>query len=393
MPGERLSYLLVRYFGDTATDMEREELMTLLADAKNEPAVKSVMDELWSSSGESRPIFAPPTSSAILAGILKVRQISSKRRFLPGWRSVAAAAAILVLLGTGMYLWQTRLSKTSLAKNQPLPHPAAGDASPGGNKAILTLANGKTIVLDTAANGTLARQGNTRVQKLGDGRLAYNALHEKPVEIFYNTLATPRGGQYQLALPDGSKVWLNAASSVSYPTVFAGRERKVEIKGEAYFEIAKNEAMPFVVQVNDVQVLVLGTHFNINAYSDEASIKTTLLEGAVKVTKDAATALLKPGQQARTSHASSQIQVKEADTEAAVAWKNGYFSFNQTDLPTVMRQIARWYDVDIVYSGKVPDRRFGGEIPRNINAAQVLKMLEESKVHFTIEGKKIIVLP
>jgi ferric-dicitrate binding protein FerR (iron transport regulator) len=232
------------------------------------------------------------------------------------------------------------------------------------------------------------------VVKQSNGQLAYNTQNEKPTEVLYNTLTTPRGGQYQLVLPDGSKVWLNAASAISYPTAFTGSERKVEIKGEAYFEIAKNTAMPFIVKVNDAQVQVLGTHFNINAYSDEDAIKTTLLEGAVKVTKDAASTLLKPGQQAILGRSSNEIRVQEnTDLDAVLAWKNGYFSFNQTDLATIMRQIARWYDVDIVYSDKVPERRFGGEIPRNTNAAEVLKMLEESKVHFRIEGRKVIVLP
>ena len=392
MSGERLSYLLVRYFGNAVTEAESEELMALLADNENEPAIKNTMDEVWSSFKESDPVFAPRTSSEMLAGILKVRKMPFKRGFLTGWRA-AAAAVIFLLLGTGMYLWLNRSPKASLAQTETTP--IHNDAAPGGNKATLTLGNGAVIVLDSAANGTLAQQGNARIQKLDNGQLAYNALHEKPIEVLYNTLATPRGGQYQLVLPDGSKVWLNAASSISYPTAFTGHERRVEIKGEAYFEIAKNTAMPFIVKVNDMQVHVLGTHFNINAYSDEDAVRTTLLEGAVKVTKDAASALLNPGQQAILAYKSpTQFQVlANADTEAVVAWKNGYFSFNQADLATVMRQIARWYDLDVVYSGKLPDRRFGGEIQRNTNAAQVLKMLEESKVHFRIEGKKVIVLP
>jgi len=391
MPGERLSYLLVRYFGNAATEAENEELMVLLANNENEPAVKSVMDEVWSSFKESNTVFAPAKSSEMLAGILKTRQLPARRRFLNSWQAVAAVL-IFLLLGTGMFRWLTRPTQTSLAKTESTTF--KHDAAPGGNKATLTLANGAVIVLDSAVNGLLAQQGNARVQKLSDGQLAYKALHEKPIEVLYNTLTTPRGGQYQLVLPDGSKVWLNAASSISYPTAFTGGERSVEIKGEAYFEVAKNTTMPFVVKVNDVRVQVLGTHFNINAYSDEDAVKTTLLEGAVKVTKGAATVLLNPGEQAILAYSSSEIRVHaNADLESVIAWKNGYFSFNQTDLATIMRQMARWYDVDIVYSGKVPDRRFGGEIPRNTNAAQVLKMLEESKVHFRIEGKKVIVLP
>lgn len=275
--------------------------------------------------------------------------------------------------------------------------------APGTEGAILTLADGKQIILDSAANGSLAVEGRTKVINK-DGQLVYEIEGRVPDALLYNTMTTPKGKQYQLVLADGSKVWLNAASSIRYPTAFAGTERRVEITGEAYFEIAHHADKPFKVSVNGMEVQVVGTHFNINAYEDEAAMQTTLLQGSVKITTNNHTRILSPGQQAQISTTLSHpVQqkpgdenikvVKDADLDAVMAWKNGYFSFSQTDLQTVMRQIARWYDVEIVYAGTIPDRRFGGEIARNTNASQVLKILEESKVYFRIEGKKIIVLP
>jgi len=269
------------------------------------------------------------------------------------------------------------------------------DFLPGKNTAILTLADGSTIVLDSAKNGALTSQGNTKVIKLNNGQLAYSSSGATN-EVLYNTMSTPRGGQYKLVLSDGSKVWLNAASSIHYPTSFPGNERKVEITGEAYFEVAHDAKKPFKVSVNNMEVQVLGTHFNVNAYRDERTINTTLLEGSVKVTKGSSMSILKPGQQAIIQQAGDDKKItveNNIDVEAVIAWKNGYFSFTNADMTAVMRQISRWYDVDIVYEGKIPDRKFGGEISRNLNASQALKILQASKVHFRIEGKKIIVLP
>ena len=267
------------------------------------------------------------------------------------------------------------------------------DVLPGGNKAILTLSDGYVISLDDAKNGQLAQQGNVQIAKLGNGQVAYSVIEGKQSEVVFNTLTTPRGGQFRLTLPDGSQVWLNSASSVKYPTAFIDRQRKVEISGEAYFEIAHNPSKPFIVSVNGMNVKVLGTHFNINAYDDEASVKTTLLEGSVSLNKADVVATLTPGQQAQLGNSGKIKVIDNVDIDQVVAWKNGYFSFNRADLQTVMRQIARWYDVDISYEGKIPERQFGGKIDRNSNASEVLKILRETKVNFRIEGKKIIVTP
>ncbi|OQP61212.1 hypothetical protein A3860_05730 [Niastella vici] len=307
-----------------------------------------------------------------------------------------AAAAIFVLLAGGAYFFLNKPKKEiEVVKTTTKPQ---NDVAPGGNKAVLTLANGTTINLDDASNGMIAQQGNAKVVKLDDGQLVYDAkaltIDHSP--LTYNTLATPKGGQYQLVLPDGSKVWLNAASSITYPTAFTGNQRKVQITGEAYFEVVHNSKMPFVVEKGSMAVEVLGTHFNINAYDDEAEMKTTLLEGKVKVSTAVGngSAILKPGEQVSLSHSSHLSQPIPVQTEEVMAWKNGQFHFEHADLKTVMRQLARWYDVDIVY--KNPTQKNDPlfiDMSRNANLSDVLKALEVSgSARFSIEGKKIIVL-
>nr|WP_249207897.1 FecR domain-containing protein [Chitinophaga hostae] len=235
------------------------------------------------------------------------------------------------------------------------------------------------------------QQGSTTIH-LQNGQVVYTNATAAQTDA-YNVLTTPPGGQYQLVLPDGSKVWLNAASSLRFPAGFSGRERKVELKGEAYFEVAENVKMPFVVQTGDNTVQVLGTHFNLMAYQEEPSTNVTLLEGAVRVLHKTDTALLKPGQQAILA-ANRRIEtVKLADTEKIIAWKNGYFSLNGEGTAVVMRQLARWYNTEVEYAGKVPDLKFEGSIKRSYDLRDVLAILEESGIHFRVEGRKIVVLP
>lgn len=315
-------------------------------------------------------------------------------RLMAPWRKWAAAAAIL-LLGTGSYFLLFNKAKPAqiIAATPVLQH----DVAPGGNKAVLTLGNGATIILDSAHIGKLAEQKNAVVIKSDSGKLVYESTKEKSAGIVFNTLSTPRGGQYQLTLPDGSKVWLNAASSITYPTAFTGTERKVTITGEAYFEVVHNAAMPFHVSVNGIDVEDLGTHFNINAYTDEPEIKTTLLEGSVRIAKANHKLILKPGQQAIISN-NQRIEItKSVDLDDVVAWKDGKFRFNSVDIQSIMRQAARWYDVEVEYedNGKVNEpETFSGGISRNVNVSELLHILEiTGKVHFDIEGKKIIVKP
>ena len=306
----------------------------------------------------------------------------------------------ILLIGT-YFMLSSKFSKQEIVKTAPTETKLKNDIAPGSNKAVLTLADGSTIVLDSASKGTISQQGNIKVKKLGNGLLVYT-INGKQVtendEAFINTISTPRGGQYQVTLVDGTKVWLNAASSIRFPVVFTGTERKVEITGEAYFEVAKNENMPFKVKATSSEIEVLATHFNVNAYNDEAFIKTTLLEGRVKVSVPAlvgnqSSKFLQPGQQAEINKEGKINVLDNADTEEAVAWKNGRFQFKSTDLKTILRQISRWYDVDVEYKGNV-NLHFTGQLTRNGNVSKVFEELAlTGEVHFKIDGKRIIVSP
>lgn len=322
---------------------------------------------------------------------------SSRRR----WH-IAAAAILLLLITAAVYQLTTADSSTI---NSTLAETTAGsvvtDLAPGGNKAILRLADGSAIILDSAADGTLTEQGNIKVEKLSNGLLAYTVGGKQlntSDAAFYNTISTPRGGQYQVTLSDGTKVWLNAASSIRFPVFFAGNERRVEITGEAYFEVAKNISKPFKVKTNASEIEVLGTHFNINAYEDEAAVKTTLLEGMVKVSVPGTggksnSRFLQPGQQSGISKEGSISVLNNADTEEALAWKNGRFQFKSADIKSILRQISRWYDVDVIYKGNV-NLHFTGQLKRDEYVSKVFEKLAlTGEVHFKIEGKKIIVSP
>jgi ferric-dicitrate binding protein FerR (iron transport regulator) len=300
-----------------------------------------------------------------------------------------AAAAILILLaGTGAWLW-LRPSGENNKQVAAKKSTQNSDALPGHDGAILTLADHRQVVLDSLHDGTVTTQGSTTVL-IKNGQLAYAG---KGQELLYNTLTTPRGRQYQFVLPDGSRVWLDAASSITYPTSFTDNKRRVTITGEAYFEIAKDQSKPFYINFNGMEVEVLGTSVNIDAYPGEAAIKTTLLSGSVRVKANKAV-ILKPGEQAGLSEATNTLQVRQhINLDEVMAWKNGYFQFNDADIQTVMRQLERWYDLEVVYEGPVPRDRFGGKLPRDANASEVLKALEQTQVHFRIEGKKLIVMP
>jgi transmembrane sensor len=311
-----------------------------------------------------------------------------------GWRKLAVAALVLLIAGkTVLFFLPVSPVKTPpIAPGRPASY--AHDLPPGRDNAILTLADGHSITLDSAANGGLALQGNTKVIKL-NGQIAYRDTGRAQGDeaILFNTISTARGNQYQLTLSDGSKVWLNAASSLRFPTSFKGKERRVEVTGEAYFEIAKNPAMPFKVQAGSGEIDVLGTHFNINAYADESSVKTTLLEGAVAVKKATALQMLVPGQQAEFNQKNGIALSENVDVARETAWKDGFFWFNNTDIHTLMRQVSRWYDVDVEFQGNITDDGFTGKVPRSVPLSKLLNVLEQYELHFKIDGKKIIVLP
>ncbi|SHF35574.1 FecR family protein [Pedobacter caeni] len=311
------------------------------------------------------------------------------------WPVIRIAAAIVLLASMALYFFNT-------SRFNPLERPLSKVNSdlkpvilPGGNKATLTLADGKQITLDEAGNGKLAEQSGITITKTKDGELVYTASSSTGAAKTgaMNMISTPKGGQYQINLPDGTKVWLNAASSLRYPTAFTGEARQVSLTGEGYFEVAKsNPNMPFEVLTTTQTVVVLGTHFNINSYDDEPGTKTTLLEGAVKVISPATSVkelILKPGQQSALH--GDHLDVNNVNEEEAIAWKNGMFLFKDADLQTVMRSVSRWYDVQVNYEGNLPKRQFSGEIHRNINLSEVLDILSFFKVHFRVDGKTITV--
>lgn len=303
---------------------------------------------------------------------------------------LAAAAVLLILLGTGFSWWYRSANRVAVVADN-----TTRAIIPGGNKAVLTLADGSTIVLDSARDGALGSQGNTRIIKLDSGRLAYTASQgDANAAPQYNTISTPRGGQYQVVLPDGSQVWLNAASSLRFPVAFTGNDRAVTLTGEAYFEVAKNAGKPFIVRTRGMQVNVLGTHFNVMAYPDEGRVKTTLVEGAVSVSQGNVTSLMQPGQQASINDAGTTFMISKPDIEDVMAWKEGEFRFRKTDISMIMRQIARWYDVDIEYKGDLSGIKLYGSMTRKENAAQLLELLEQTgMVHFSTNGNKITVMP
>ena len=302
------------------------------------------------------------------------------------WRKIAVAASVVVAIGIASLVFFQKRDQSPVA----VVSREKADKEPGKTGAILTLSDGSKIVLDSVGNGVLANQNNTVVSKKNGG-LVYKA--SKNAQLAYNTMTTPRARQYNLELSDGTKVWLNASSSIIFPTSFAANERKVILTGEAYFEVAKDKKRPFKVAVNGIQVNVLGTHFNINAYDDEASVNTTLLEGSVLITDKTKKVLLKPGQQAQKQKSGAITVNDNVNLEEVMGWKNGVFYFENANLQTVLRQLSRWYDVDVVFEKGMPTRTFEGEIQRDLQLSQVLKILEKNKVHFKIDGNILRVMP
>ncbi|MBX2925168.1 MAG: FecR family protein [Chitinophagaceae bacterium] len=320
--------------------------------------------------------------------ILESRDTVVPMRRNKSWWTVAAAA--IILLGISAY-WFLDAEDQKNTTNTSYAVPG-GKIAPGSNKAMLTLSNGSKLELDSAADGLLANQGQAGIFKKKDGELVYRALNKEDKEVYYNTITTPRGGQYKVVLPDGTAVWLNAASSISYPVGFDANERNVTITGEVYFEVAKDKKRPFRVLVDNMTIEVLGTHFNVMAYSDEMG-KTTLLEGAVRLSRNGKTTLLKPGQQAQVKNNGNIAVQGNINLEETVAWKDGLFLFSSADIGTIMRQAGRWYDVNIEYRGKC-SKLFSGEISRSAELADLLAILEETdEVSFSVQDHTIIVIP
>jgi len=395
----RLTYLFNSYYHQTATQQEQDELMEIIHSSINDAQITALIHEAWDNLEIDGPLFDRTKSIDILNSILQgnsghdnvhpIRPPDKKQL----WLKLGVAAAMMVFVGFGAYVFlkhdKNIIAKRNIAKTKPLH-----DVLPGGNKAILTLASGKTITLDSAKNGLLVNEGAARIHKTRDGQLVYETdKNDDGSAAPMNTVSTPRGGQYQLVLDDGSKVWLNSASSLSFPAVFKGKTREVEITGEAYFEVAKNAKMPFRVKVNNTVVEVLGTHFNIMAYNDEAVMKTTLLEGSVKISNSQNFSMLKPGQQAQLNQNGPIKVIDNPEADDAVAWKDGIFQFRDAGIETIMRQAARWYDVQVSFAGKIPAKEFTGRISRNVKASELMEMLKYMGINYKIEDKHITVSP
>lgn len=384
---ERLHYLLTQYANEACTKQELLELLEAIKQGDHDLALKSAMD----------PLLADIKEHDLIPGIDKEKIFNNIIRptivipfYKRVWFRVSVAAAIIFAIGSVLMVAGHRPDQQLISASKVK---FTNDVAPGGNKATLTLANGRSISLTDAQKGKIADQGTAVITKTSDGQVVYNtsSVLQSNDGGDMNLIETPKGGKWDVTLSDGTKVWLNASSSIKYPSTFTGDERKVEITGEAYFEVAHNAAKPFRVITRGQTVEVLGTHFNINAYDDESMVRTTLLQGKVRISKGSQTALLKPGQQSVTQLSDNAITVKEADTELAVAWHNGYFQFDRSDIHSVMKQLARWYDVDVKFAGKVTHDKFGGSIPRDASLSQVLRTLEQSMVHFKIDGKTVTV--
>jgi len=402
---ERLTYLIHRYSADECTIPELQELLKGIEESEGDDALNSALQAEWDSQSD---LEVPPVidKESIYAQIIRSASIGKSSRIFPRWTRVAAAASFIILMGGAALLYRTHPPHPTTATVQPLK---VRDVAPGGNKAMLTLANGSRIVLDSVRNGDLPPQGSSRLYKADDGKLVYQTRTGDNKEataganvsgiaakaVTFNTIATPIGGQYQVTLADGTKVWLNALSSLRFPTAFKGKDRAVELSGEAYFEVAAQQS-PFKVHIvtpgkRPMEIDVLGTHFDVDAYGDDPLVTTTLLEGRVKIIAGNKDMILAPGQQGRLDQTGGLRLETDADAEEAIAWKNGYFQFTDAEIPTVMRQISRWYGIQVEYEGSMPDRQFGGQMQRSAYLSKVLQVLAESGVHFKIEGNKVVI--
>ncbi|MBV4358874.1 FecR family protein [Pinibacter aurantiacus] len=384
--------LLAKFLDNQCSREEFEVLMDFLATDESNALLSSALRE-ESNISDAQENISPETSNRMLTALTKQINIPApitihlKKKFF-------MAAAVVAALTIGLFLFAPRFkSKPAPANTVASAQRFKNDVQPGTNKATLTLGDGSTVNLDDSQNGTLAQQGGSDVIK-EDNKLSYSSTNTASQQVVFNTVATPRGGQYQLQLPDGTLVWLNAATTLKFPTAFYGKERRVEINGEAYFEVAQNRNAPFIVSVGNAEVQVLGTRFNVMAYSDEGSIKTTLLDGGVRFKSRDDSSVLKPGEQSMLLR-NGKIKINTSiDIDAVMAWKNGMMNFNEADLTTVMRQLSRWYDVDIEYQNATSNQTFVGELPKDLTLMDVLKALERTgNLRFGIEGKKIIVLP
>lgn len=392
MQEERFTYLFKQYYRKEGSAEERAELFELLKTEDYDQDLKALMDSHYEDFEAIQNPFSKAQEAQMLLHILQAKPDSgtkgmklAKARKL--WPRIAAAASLLLVIGAGLLFYKHSRPGTEVQFTYQ------NDIPPGQYKATLTLANGQTVALSSAKKELIA----SNQFHYSDGSPITGSGRS---QAGLNTIKTPNGGQYTVTLPDGTRVWLNAASSLKFPAHFSDEVRKVELTGEGYFEVAKvtvkgknklAQRQPFIVYTDQQQVEVLGTHFNINAYANEVNVKTTLVEGSVRVSAGSDQVMLIPGQQARLN--GRDLKVMPANLEDDLAWKNGYFRFNDESIESVMRKLSRWYNLDVQYQGSVSNESFNGKISRNNNISQVLNALESTKtVHFKIEGRRITVI-
>ncbi|MBW8685260.1 FecR domain-containing protein [Chitinophaga rhizophila] len=381
--------LLQKYLDGQCTRAEMEELYAWLQSSGAHRSLLAAMQQEFEKTMSERHEIPSEVSDRIETRLLqeisreKVVQFPQRNRLR--W---IAAAAVLLLAGSAAYWYMDAVYPRKTITSDNISLVDTGDIAPGTNKAILTLANGDVVTLDSAGNQVIS-QGQTTVHQK-NGQLQY-AVQGNSDGVVYNTLTVPRGGQFNIILPDGSHVWLNAASSMRYPTAFNGSRREVEIQGQVYFEITPNARQPFFVKVNNMEVQVLGTRFDVMAYADEKSINTTLIEGMVNVNYGEREQRLRPGQQAILDPVTGNMVVKPADVDQVIAWKTGFFEFDNASLADILRQLSRWYDIDVSYNQIGNERLFGGRISRSLPLSDILHMLEANGPTFLLSGRKLTV--
>ncbi|TZF82619.1 FecR family protein [Pedobacter sp. BS3] len=387
MPDNRIELLkmIQRYLADKATPAEKSFLKAYYSYFDKEQDIISQLKI------EEKKLL----EEQLETGIWNIVEAKERKpvRFL--WTRIAAAAMLLFSLSTGIYMLVKHPGKAEQTARKAKP----GDILPGTNKAVLTLANGKKIALDNARNGVIAQQEDTYIQKTADGKIIYSLQADGTTNVSssalaYNTIEVPKAGQFQLVLPDGTRVWLNSQSTLRYPTKFDKNERNVELSGEAYFEVTHNSSKPFKVHTRNQDLTVLGTHFNVKAYTDETSTSTTLLQGKVSINNlsSGRSAILQPGNQS-VAKPDGSIAVSNVNAEQAIAWKSGFFAFDNQDIETIMTIISRWYNVDVVYKNIDKNLRLGGTFSKTSNLSELLKNLELiGNIHFTIEERRVIVM-
>jgi len=407
---EQFEELVHKYIAGTITEEESFELKILLDQERYASELDRIFQESYLQSADTTSYWSDNYRQVFINKLMhkagmetsdsseKQAPVYRMRSRQSAWLKYAAAVILVLGIGTLAYVWKTNEQETPALVDANKSSQKT-DVAPGKEKAVLELADGRKIHLDNAANGQLAEQGGVEVVKLANGQIAYHVKALKNKQVMWNTMSTPRGGQYQLILPDGTNIWLNAASSVTFPTAFPDNKREIKIKGEVFLEVAKDKRKPFFVNINDKSsVRVLGTHFNINSYENEENITTTLVEGSIQINDDI---VLKPGQQAIESKTTgtasaggqNKIVVTEADVEKALAWKNGWFNFNGANLYDVMRQLERWYDIDVKYEGDIPQVTFRGKMDKGVSLSGMLNIFSTMNYKFKarLEGRTLIV--